>query len=291
MHRSFHLPKQLQSLLVLPTLIGLLFLSGCGKKEVTDLQDKVDPVQSKQTDQNVAQPKSAGGDQKSAQETTTKTGNQTPAEQQPAAANWNALFDGKTLDGWESIEFGGEGDFEVTEEGALTITAGDPLTGFCSTRKDLPKTNYEVSLEARKTEGIDFFCGLTFPVSESHCTLIVGGWAGSTVGLSCIDDKDASSNETSIIWPEKFNMNQWYKIKIRVEPEKIVAWLDDKEIINVVTTGKTISLRGDTTLCRPLGVCSFMTCSEIKDFKFRTFDPVAPEKKTETKETHSGEEK
>ena len=44
-----------------------------------------------------------------------------------------------------------------------------------------PKTDYEVSLEAMRVDGVDFFCGMTFPVRSEFCTLIVGGWGGEVV--------------------------------------------------------------------------------------------------------------
>ena len=181
------------------------------------------------------------------------------------------LFDGKSLEDWETIEFGGQGDCEI-KDGRIELQAGDPFTGISSTRDDLPKTNYEISLEARKTDGIDFFCGLTFPVEESHCTLIVGGWGGSTVGLSCIDDQDASRNDTCSYL--KFEKNQWYKIRVRVQPETIQVWIDGEKVVDKNIKGKKISLRGDTTLCKPIGLCSFMTVAEYKNIKLRKFSSI-----------------
>jgi hypothetical protein len=223
-------------------------------------------------------------DQKVSSTTSTQEKDPSPkAEQNDPATNdakteepkWTGqpdqLLKNDSLDDWEVLNFGGEGDCEV-ENGVLTLAAGDPFTGISSSREDLPKTNYEISLTARKTEGIDFFCGLTFPVAESHCTLIVGGWGGGLVGLSCIDDKDASQNDTQSIM--KFEKDRWYRIRVRVQPESISAWIDDKQVVNQNIKGKKISLRGDVMLCTPLGVCSFQTDSEIKDIQIRRFEPT-----------------
>jgi len=90
------------------------------------------------------------------------------------------LLENDSLDGWDVLSFGGEGDCDVTD-GVLTLEAGDPFTGVSAAREDLPKTNYEISVTARKTQGIYFFCGLTFPVAESHSTIIVSGWVGGLV--------------------------------------------------------------------------------------------------------------
>ena len=106
----------------------------------------------------------------------------------PAMADegWQSLFDGKSLGQWKSTEFGGEGKVTVAN-GQINLEAGVMLTGITWTGSSFPKTNFEVSLEAKKVDGTDFFCGLTFPVAESHCSLILGGWGGGIVGLSSLD--------------------------------------------------------------------------------------------------------
>ena len=131
-----------------------------------------------------------------------------------------SLFDGQSLEGWESTSYGGEGEITV-EDGSLVIGVDNMLSGVTTTREDYPTMDYEIELEAKKVNGIDFFCGLTFPVNDTHCSLIVGGWAGTVVGFSCIDGDDASENETSI--SQKFEKDQWYKIKLRVQPTKLTA--------------------------------------------------------------------
>jgi hypothetical protein len=40
------------------------------------------------------------------------------------------------------------------------------------------------------------------------CTLICGGWGGTLVGLSSIDDLDASENPTATI--KEFKEKTWY---------------------------------------------------------------------------------
>lgn len=109
--------------------------------------------------------------------------------------SWKPLFDGKTLDGWKITNFGGEGEVTV-EDGSIILEYGSSLTGI-TYDGTFPKTNYEITLEARRLDGTDFFCGMTFPVAESHCSLILGGWGGAVVGLSSIDGHDASENETT----------------------------------------------------------------------------------------------
>lgn len=258
---------------------ALLFSLGCqntseqqtATKEVQAKKSGQEPIEIKQEDGTLHSSETSdqadAGDQN---DETGKTLDSSPeAKQDEPAVELSqpvSLFDGKNLDYWEEIEFGGEGEISITD-GVLSFEMGDPFTGISSTLEDFPKTNYEVSLEARKTEGVDFFCGLTFPVADSHCTLILGGWGGSDCGLSCIDGKDASSNETNT--SISFKKNQWYKIRVRVQPGRIKVWLDDKQIINTNIAGKKISLRGDTSLCEPLGIASFQTGAQYKNIELR----------------------
>ena len=61
-----------------------------------------------------------------------------------------SLFDGDSTGAWKSIEFGGEGEVHVSFEGELTLENGNPITGVVWTGKEIPTTNYEISLEAKK---------------------------------------------------------------------------------------------------------------------------------------------
>jgi len=245
-------------------LCSFLMTTGC-QDSGTSLAPKPEETQTQQADsQNVA----AQGSEKVA------ITQEEPAKSVPATESTVELskpirlLDGGTLDFWEEIEFGGEGAIEV-EDGVINFEMGDPFTGIASTLEDLPKTNFEVSLEARKIEGVDFFCGLTFPVADSHCTLILGGWGGDVCGLSCIDGKDASTNETSSSLV--FEKNKWYQVRVRVEPNRISAWVDDKQIVDADTAGRKISLRGDTSLCEPMGIASFQTQAQYKNIELRKF--------------------
>src|SRR3954466_1522750 len=88
------------------------------------------------------------------------------------------LFDGKTLNNWQAADFEGAGDPRV-EDGQLILPFGERLTGVRWTGPDLPRMNYEIAFDAKRTDGSDFFCGLTFPYNESYASLIIGGWGGA----------------------------------------------------------------------------------------------------------------
>ena len=141
--------------------------------------------------------------------------------------DWTNLFDGKTLTGWKPSDFAGQAEVTV-DDGAIQLPMGNDITGITWTNP-LPRVNYEILLDAMRDDGSDFFCGLTFPVKESSCSLILGGWGGTLVGLSSIGGRDASENETTSFI--SFKNKQWYHILLRVTDKKIQAWLDGIRII------------------------------------------------------------
>ncbi|MEQ8788933.1 MAG: DUF1080 domain-containing protein [Pirellulaceae bacterium] len=188
--------------------------------------------------------------------------NAAAANTQPA---WKPLFDGKSLDGWKVTPYGGEGEVAV-EDGQIMLNMGASLTGITYTG-EVPKTNYEIRLEAMRDQGIDFFCGLTFPVADSHCSFIVGGWAGSVVGLSSINGLDASENDTTRFM--KFEEDRWYKFKVRVTPERIQCWIDGELEVDQDIEGKRIGLRNEVDLNKPLGLSSFETKARLRNIEIR----------------------
>ncbi len=184
--------------------------------------------------------------------------------------DWTPLFDGQSLTNWAVTDFGGHGAVDAGA-GRINIPVGDELTGITWTNGTLPKTDYELYLETMKVDGSDFFCGLTFPVADSSCSLIIGGWGGAVIGLSSLDDNDASENETSRTASLKTNC--WYRVRLRVTPAKIEAWLDDDKIVDASIAGRKVSLRpGPIYLSAPLGVASYETSAAIREFKLRLIE-------------------
>jgi hypothetical protein len=181
---------------------------------------------------------------------------------------WKPLFDGTSLSGWKSTNFGGEGEVLV-QDGSIVLDFGSSITGITYTR-DFPKTNYEIRLEAMRADGRDFFCGMTFPVADSHCSLIVGGWGGAVVGLSSIDGKDASENETTKFL--KFENGKWYRFRVQVSPQKIKAWIDDEVVIDQSIEGRKISTRSEVNLSKPLGFASFETKALLRKLEYRELE-------------------
>ena len=183
------------------------------------------------------------------------------------------LFDGKSLDDWQNVDSGGSGAVTL-EDGEMIIKQGDSVSGTVYKKaKDLPLTNYELTAEAMRVEGADFFCGLTFPVGDlkTCLTLVLGGWGGSVTGVSSIDGLDASENSTSSY--QRYKDNQWYKVKLRVTPKEIKVWIDDKEVVNFDTEGKKLGLRpGPIESYAPLSFTTYQTTAAIKNVKVTTIE-------------------
>jgi len=188
-----------------------------------------------------------------------------PAENKVSQAtkDTSLLFDGQTLEGWEITNFGPQGPVSVSG-GNIMLGMGDGCTGV-TWKGYFPVMNYEVSLEAKRVSGIDFFCGMTFPVDDSFCSLIVGGWAGNTVGISSINRKDASENETTLL--RSFETDRWYTIRTKVTPGRIEAWIDDEQVVNLETAGKELSVRPEVGLSRPFGIASWRTTAAIRNIR------------------------
>ena len=192
---------------------------------------------------------------------------------------WESMFDGKTLTGWRETTFAGRGEIEC-RSGVILMNMGDPFTGLNWTN-GFPKMNFEVALDAMRVMGSDFFCGLTVPVGDSFCSLIVGGWGGTLVGISSIDHMDASENETTKY--VSFETGRWYRIRLRITENRMEAWIDDKKMADAVTTDRAISLRpGEIELSKPMGVACWQTSAALREIKMRRVagpaDPVKERK-------------
>lgn len=183
-----------------------------------------------------------------------------------AAQEWIPLFDGKSLKGWNETPFKSRGEVSV-KDGAILIGKGGRLTGITWTG-EFPQSGYEIRFEAARLEGNDFFAGITFPVGNSFCSWINGGWGGTVVGLSSLDGEDASENNTSTI--REFEKGRWYSFRLEVTVQRIRGWIDGELIIDADLMGREVGLRpGEIDLNTPLGFATFATVGGLRKLEYR----------------------
>ncbi len=209
----------------------------------------------------------------SAADTTAKKAAQ-QADEKRDAKNTRALFDGKTLGDWKIVDelsFKDHGKITAAD-GEIHLGHGDPYSGIVYGGK-FPKTNYEIALEAKRTKGDDFFCGLTFPVGDSPLTLIVGGWGGSVVGFSNIDGMNASENTAT--HGMTFENDRWYKIRLRVTPENISLFIDQEQIIDLDTDEHKFDIYSSMESMRPLGLTTWNTGAAVRNLSVQTLPAKA----------------
>lgn len=167
-------------------------------------------------------------------------------------------------DHWEGMS---GGQVDVGEP--LRIGWGEGLTTV-KWQGEVPEPPFELELMAMRVDGTDFFCAVTFPVREGgECvTLVVGGWGGGLVGISSIDGKDASENETKSY--HNFDTDVWYRIRLVRDGERITAWIAGQKVVDIDTTGKKLSLRdGTISECAPFGLATWQTTGLIREVRWR----------------------
>lgn len=197
-----------------------------------------------------------------------------PADTEPTPVEqpWTELCDVSAEPEWQASAFGGQGEVYV-EAGRLIIGRGNPLSGITWPLSgalwsgEQARTNYELEVRAARVDGNDFFIGLTFPVADSYCSLILGGWGGALVGLSSLDGLDAARNKTCQY--HDFERGRFYTARVRVEPERIRVWLSGELIIDEGLAGRTVGLRPEVEWSRPLGIANFSTTTAIESFSVR----------------------
>ncbi len=177
---------------------------------------------------------------------------------------WEEVFDGKSLKGWKPFiktKYETGGAVEV-KNGAVQLAIGLPYSAVMWEGEFL-RSNYEVELKAKRTDGNDIFCGLLFPVGTNYCTMILGGWGNSVVGLSCVNFMIAADNETAVM--KSFMENEWYDVKLRVTSEKIEAWVEGEQLIDLELAEKIITPYFGLEIFAPFGFFTFETSAAVKD--------------------------
>jgi Domain of Unknown Function (DUF1080) len=179
-----------------------------------------------------------------------------------------SLLDADSQFKWQTSDIPDGGAVDI-QSALLRIGPGLPMTGVRFAEDwdalGLPWIDYALTFEARRVEGQDFFATCTFPVGEANrcVSLVVGGWGGGLVGISCIDQLDASENNTR--GEMAFKNGTWYRFRIEVRQDDLQCWINGAPMVNVSIKGRQLNLRsGDIDRCTPLGFATWRTAGEIR---------------------------
>lgn len=164
---------------------------------------------------------------------------------------------------WAVADFSGSGGVCVLDD-AILMKAGNEMTGI-KWQGDLPEGDYEITLDAMRVSGNDFFCGLTVPKQDTSFSLVVGGWGGTCIGISCLDWADAYNNETAVF--RGLQSHRWYPIKLRVVGDQIQAWVDNEQVVDVDVSNREVDIRWEMEPTKPLGIATWCTTGAIRNFR------------------------
>ncbi len=192
----------------------------------------------------------------------------------PCRGQQDPTFNTALDQGWREADYAGRGPVSI-DSGVLEIRMGEQLTGVAWDRPLNQRINYEVELEAMKTDGNDFFCGLTFPYGDSACSLILGGWGGGVMGISSINGQDASANETTDYM--RFEKDRWYRVRVRCTPDAIQAFLDDRPIVNLTTADKKLDIRFGVEEFLPFGIGTWQTSAKFRNLRWTSLAKPGPD--------------
>lgn len=166
---------------------------------------------------------------------------------------------------WTPADFAGRTDVSVLDD-ILIIEEGRDMTGVTWTG-EAPRLDYEISLEAMRLSGSDFFCGLTAPYHDTVFSLIVGGWGGTCVGISSLGWLDAYHNDTARF--RSFEDQRWYRIRLRVSDDSIEAWIDDDKLVDATIGDREVDIRWEMAPTKPLGIATWRTTGAFRNIRIR----------------------
>lgn len=189
------------------------------------------------------------------------------------------LFNGRDLTGWKTADLFEGGKVAVLPDGAVECDFGNPMTGIAYTNTP-PRMNYELSLQAVRVQGSDFFVALTLPIETNYCTIIIGGWGGNLCGISSVDYLDASENQ----WSENITLEneRWYTLRVRVTPGVLQVFLDEKlYTARVEGPPSRFSLRSGSDIDKtgPLGLATYRTKARWRNFTLTPITELGPKDK------------
>ena len=183
----------------------------------------------------------------------------------PKAGEWQSLFDGKTLTGWEIAE-GGEFDGHggvVVKSGSIILQTGRSKRTGITFNGSFPKEDYEVRFEAKRLAGDSEFASTVFPIGSGGAFLVVGASYG--VGLHGVDGRPAWANLTTR--SKRFETGRWYELGITVTKSKVQVRIDGATIIDVTRGDHRFELVESGLALKPFGFTMALSQTAIRDVR------------------------
>jgi len=197
-----------------------------------------------------------------------------------AWTQWRDLFDGGTLNGWRRMTRGAfaHGGSVNIQDGRMELTNSQNCVGIIATGR-VPTTDYEIQYSAMRVSRSGDLGSLYFPIGDTTCRLIVGGWSSfDIVGLQDLDGKVAKSNETR--QQRTFESNRWYNVKLCVTDERVQAWIDQDQLIDLTRRGHRFTVEPSDEASKPgsLGLYTYKGAAAIRSIRIRELKPEAVSK-------------
>ena len=190
-------------------------------------------------------------------------------DEDPRWTPWRDLFDGKTLDGWRTPKSGAfvNGKAEVKDH-CIALQAESDGAGIAATQP-VPAVGYEVTADATRSGGRGDFCTLVFPIAGQQCVLYVGGGddEGNAFGLGYVDGSRFADDE--LTRRVEYERGRYYRIRLRVMPDTVRAWLDGREMLDLATAGRRLEVGTYVPELVPFGVYAWNSQALIRSIRMR----------------------
>ena len=186
----------------------------------------------------------------------------------PRWTPWRDLFDGKTLDGWRTPKSGAfvNGKAEVKDH-CIALQAESDGAGIAATQP-VPAVGYEVTADATRSGGRGDFCTLVFPIAGQQCVLYVGGAEeGNAFALGYVDGSRFADDE--LTRRVDYERGRYYRIRLRVMPDTVRAWLDGEEMLDLATEGRRLEVGTYVPELVPFGVYAWNSQALIRSIRIR----------------------
>jgi hypothetical protein len=190
------------------------------------------------------------------------------------AGKWRRLFDGETLNGWRGVSAGTfrkHGEVDVAR-GCIILGRGRPATGIACTR-NIPRENYELTLEAMRQKHGEELCSMVFPLGASRCQLVIGGWARrpgeGKIGLGLVDGHGGGDNMTTRAFPVE--NGRWYKIHLAVTASSVAVSVNGVRQIDFPWKQHKLSLTGSHQIIpTPLAILTWNVSTAFRNVAIRS---------------------